>query len=36
MSLAFGLSEEEAELIGNKPDPRPILIDKGLLKEEMN
>ena len=35
MALAFGLSEEEAALTGNTPDPRPILIEKGLLKEEL-
>lgn len=36
MALAFGLSEEDTAITGNIPDPKPILIEKGLLKEEMN
>ncbi|MBD3205391.1 heterodisulfide reductase, subunit B [Candidatus Bathyarchaeota archaeon] len=36
MALAFGLSEEDAAVTGNTPDPKPILIEKGILKEEMN
>jgi heterodisulfide reductase subunit B len=33
MAIAFGLSEEEMALSGNKPDPIQVLLEKGLLKE---
>jgi hypothetical protein len=33
MALAFGLGEESTAFMGNKPDPRPLLRDKGLLEE---
>ncbi len=33
MAIAFGLSEEEMALSENKPDPIPILLEKGLIKE---
>jgi len=33
MALAFGLGEKATAFTGNKPDPRPLLRDKGLLEE---
>jgi len=33
MALAFGMGEEAAAFTGNKPDPRPLLRDRGLLEE---
>jgi heterodisulfide reductase subunit B len=33
MALAFGLDEEATAFTGNKPDPRPLLRDKGLLED---
>jgi heterodisulfide reductase subunit B len=34
MAIAFGLNEEEIGLSGNQPDPIPVLLEKGLIKEE--
>ena len=31
MALAFGLGEDETALGMNKPDPRPLLREKGLI-----
>ena len=31
MALAFGLGEDETALWMNKPDPRPLLREKGLI-----
>ena len=31
MALAFGLGEDETALGTNKPDPRPLLMEKGLI-----